>query len=83
MTLIAAYLYVCARAGAGVRVGVCRAQWCLRERTSDGATGPTAGNCGEVVKVKIARGQMSKRRYYRLYYSHFTKSDRSMVCFSH
>lgn len=64
-------------------VRVCRVQWCLRERTSDGATGPTAGNCGEVDKVKIAWGQMSKRRYYRPHYSHFTKSGHSMVRFSH
>lgn len=29
-------------------------QSCLRERTSDGATEPTAGNRGEVDKLRIA-----------------------------
>lgn len=43
---------VCACMDAYVR----GAQSCLRERTSDGATGPTAGNRGEVDKLRIAQG---------------------------
>lgn len=32
----------------------------LRERTSDGATGPTAESCGEVDELRIAEGRCQR-----------------------
>lgn len=56
MTLIA----MCVRAGASVHAHVFGVQWCLRERTSDRATGPTARNRGEVDKLRIAEGRCQR-----------------------
>lgn len=64
MSLIAANLYMCAYPLVGGFM--CCMQQCLCEQTSDRA--PAVGNCGEVNKVGIAGGQMSKRLYYRPLY---------------
>lgn len=82
MSLIAGNLYVCVRACVPVRARSRPPSGALllRERTSDGAAGPMAGNRSEVDEVKTARGQVSKRRYYHWQFSHFSEPEPIQRC---
>ena len=58
--MCACALRVCVCARPGVHAGVLGVQRCLRERTSDRATGPTARSRGKVDKLRIAEGRCQR-----------------------